>query len=87
MFRRKVASLVGLGTLVLLFAVPARYSFGQGAGPNDAQIEADVHKALDNKKFQEVSVSVRGGNVILGARLIHTPTKMMRIAVFIMSGR
>jgi hyperosmotically inducible periplasmic protein len=35
------------------------------AGVNDSQIEPDVHKALDNKRFQNVSATVQGTNVTL----------------------
>ena len=36
-----------------------------GSGPNDAQIEADVTKALDSKRFKEVKSSVQNGVVKL----------------------
>ena len=35
------------------------------ANPQDAQIQADVAKALDNKKFKDVKVAVRDGVVAL----------------------
>lgn len=35
------------------------------AGPNDAQIQTDVTKALDNKRFKEVNISVQNGVVTL----------------------
>ena len=35
----------------------------------DAQIQADVHKALDNKKFQDVAISVHDGDVILRGKV------------------
>jgi osmotically-inducible protein OsmY len=47
----------------VLFALPARPVLAQGA--DDAQIEAGVHKALDGKKFQNVSANVQNGNVVL----------------------
>ncbi len=37
----------------------------QGAGPNDAQIQADVTKALDNKRFKDVKTAVQNGVVTL----------------------
>ena len=37
-----------------------------GEGQDAGSVEADVHKALDNKKFSEVTVSVQGNNVLLG---------------------
>ncbi|WP_158943219.1 BON domain-containing protein [Granulicella sp. S190] len=36
-----------------------------GSGPNDAQIQTDVTKALDNKRFKDVKSSVQGGVVTL----------------------
>jgi hyperosmotically inducible periplasmic protein len=33
--------------------------------PNDGQIQADVQKSLDNKKFKDVAAAVRDGNVTL----------------------
>src|ERR1700744_5084254 len=36
-----------------------------GPGPNDAQIEADVTKALDSKRFKDVKSSVQNGVVML----------------------
>jgi osmotically-inducible protein OsmY len=44
---------------VLLFTGPAKAT-AQG-GSNDAQIQADVTKALDNKRFKDVKASVRNG--------------------------
>jgi hyperosmotically inducible protein len=48
---------------VLMFAGPAK-AIAQ-SGPNDAQIQADVMKALDNKRFKDVKTSVRNGVVTL----------------------
>lgn len=36
-----------------------------GSGPNDAQIQADLVKALGNKKFKDVKISVQNGIVTL----------------------
>jgi hyperosmotically inducible protein len=55
-------SLLGVAG-VLMFAGAAR-GVAQG-GPNDAQIQADVTKALDNKRFQNVKTSVQNGVVTL----------------------
>jgi hyperosmotically inducible periplasmic protein len=56
------ASLLGLAG-VLMFAGTAR---GRAqSGSNDAQIQADVAKALDNKRFQNVKASVQNGVVTL----------------------
>src|SRR5260370_20441725 len=47
----------------MLFAGPARAT-AQG-GPNDAQIQADVMKSLENKRFKDVKASVKNGEVTL----------------------
>ena len=60
------AGLLGLsGVLsgVMLFAGPVR-AMAQG-GPNDAQIQADVTKSLENKRFKDVKASVKNGVVTL----------------------
>ena len=60
------AGLLGLsGVLsgVMLFAGPVR-AMAQG-GPSDAQIQADVMKSLENKRFKDVKASVKNGVVIL----------------------
>lgn len=36
-----------------------------GGGPNDAQVQADVTKALDNKRFKDVKADVKDGIVTL----------------------
>src|SRR5271170_4281479 len=56
------AGLLGLAG-ALMFAGTAR-GVGQG-GPNDTQIQADVMKALDNKRFKGVKASVQDGVVTL----------------------
>jgi hyperosmotically inducible protein len=63
-FRR--ASLLALAG-ALLFAVPARATAqgGSNDAQNDAQIQADVMKALDNKRFKDVKASVKNGVVTL----------------------
>ena len=52
-----------LGCSILLgtVAVGAR---AQG-GPNDAQIQADAQKALDNSRFKDVHATVQSGDVTL----------------------
>jgi hyperosmotically inducible protein len=65
----KIAGLFGL-SLGLLFG---EYSVGWSqntpnmakSGPNDAQIQAEVMKALGNKRFKDVKSSVQDGVVIL----------------------
>lgn len=56
----------GLMVLVLaLVASGAVRAQTQASGANDAQIQADVVKALDNKKFANVKASVQNGVVTL----------------------
>jgi hyperosmotically inducible periplasmic protein len=64
---RKVISGVVAGMTLLLGAVPGGLVIAraQGDGGRDAQIEADVHKALDNQRYANVTASVRDSNVIL----------------------
>jgi osmotically-inducible protein OsmY len=62
MTRVRRAGLLGLAA-VLMFAGTAR-GISQG-GANDAQIQADVMKALDNKRFKDVKASVQNGVVML----------------------
>jgi hyperosmotically inducible periplasmic protein len=52
---------------VLLFSGPARAMAQGGANgsQNDAQIQADVMKALENKRFKDVKASVQNGVVTL----------------------
>lgn len=75
MISRRRAGLLGVaGVLmagVLMFAGPAMAT-AQGGSNNaqndthsDAQIQADVMKALDNKRFKDVKTSVRNGVVTL----------------------
>ncbi|CAN5644493.1 hypothetical protein BH10ACI4_BH10ACI4_30020 [soil metagenome] len=57
---------VAVAGLVLMFAVAGLPSaWAQAAGGNDAQIQADVTKALDNKKFKDVKSTVQNGVVTL----------------------
>src|SRR5882757_1301504 len=52
---------------MLLFGGPARAMAQGGANgsQNDAQIQADVMKALENKRFKDVKASVKNGVVTL----------------------
>jgi osmotically-inducible protein OsmY len=56
---------------VLLFAGPAKGTAqggsngAQSGAQNDTQIQADVMKALDNKRFKDVKASVKNGVVTL----------------------
>jgi hyperosmotically inducible protein len=56
-----------LMAVVLLFAGPAKATAqgGSNGGQNDAQIQTDVMKSLDSKRFKDVQVSVKNGVVTL----------------------
>jgi hyperosmotically inducible periplasmic protein len=56
--------------MAAVFCLASALAFGSAiglaqAGGNDAQIQADVTKALDNKKFKNVKVSTQDGIVTL----------------------
>jgi hyperosmotically inducible periplasmic protein len=62
--------LTGVLTGMLLFAGPARAIAQSGpngaqSGQIDAQIQADVMKSLENKRFKDVKASVKNGVVTL----------------------
>ncbi len=61
------AAVAAFGVLVLVgtLAVPIQVARAQDA----SKIDANVHKALDNKKFSGVTVSVHDGNVVLGGQV------------------
>jgi osmotically-inducible protein OsmY len=64
MFKFRKGRLLSAGTALLI----ASLMFGVGARvamADAGSIEADVHKALDNKKFQNVSATVQGPEVVL----------------------
>lgn len=62
----KKAGPLGLALVMLMVgAVAGRAQGMSGTGSNDAQIQTDVSKALDNKKFKDVKSSVQDGVVIL----------------------
>ena len=58
---------VHAGMLAMLVLVPSGRALAQagGPGPNDAQIQADVTKALDNKRFKDVKTAVNNSVVTL----------------------
>jgi hyperosmotically inducible protein len=56
------AGLLGLAGLLMLGGVARGTA---QSGPDDAQIQADVMKALDNKRFKDVKASVQNGVVTL----------------------
>src|SRR5579859_3864693 len=51
--------------LAMLGISPVGVAQARADTGNDSQVEAEVHKALDNKKFQDVKASVHDGNVLL----------------------
>jgi hyperosmotically inducible periplasmic protein len=62
MMRVRRAGLLGVAGILLFAAVAPGLAQG---GANDAQIQADVLKALDNKRFKDVKSSVQNGVVTL----------------------
>src|SRR5271154_621823 len=56
------AGLLGLAGVLMLGGVARAVAQGE---PADAQIQADVVKALDNQRFKDVKSSVKGGVVTL----------------------
>jgi hyperosmotically inducible protein len=60
----KLTKLAGLLGLAGVLAFGSAMGLAQ-AGVHDAQIQADVAKALDNKRFKDVKVSVQDGIVTL----------------------
>jgi hyperosmotically inducible protein len=65
----RFAGLLGLSGALLLGGGSIGWSQNNAtagkSGPNDAQIQADVMKALDNKRFKDVKSSVQNGVVTL----------------------
>jgi hyperosmotically inducible periplasmic protein len=53
------------GMLLLAGPAKAMAQGGSNGAQNDAQIQADVMKSLENKRFKDVKASVRNGVVIL----------------------
>jgi hyperosmotically inducible periplasmic protein len=53
-----------LGLVAVLLVIGTGRGSAQGGG-NDAQIQADVMKSLDSKRFKDVKASVQNGVVIL----------------------
>lgn len=62
---RQMAVTVGLA--FTLASLPQGSALAQtgGSGPNDPQIQTDIIKALDNKRFKDVKASVNNGVVTL----------------------
>ena len=70
MFRRERLLSAGMAVLsvaLMLGVVPGgvKSAKAMGAPDKDDQVEAKVHKTLDNKKFQNVSASIHGPEVVL----------------------
>jgi hyperosmotically inducible periplasmic protein len=69
MKRLGCVGLLGLGGLLMLGGtargMAQNTAAGAETGPNDAQIQAEVTKALDNKRFKNVKSSVQNGVVTL----------------------
>jgi len=65
--RKRTAALAGLSFVLLagMLVMPARSAQAQGEKASDSQIDADIHKALDHKKFGNVTATVRNGDVVL----------------------
>ena len=54
-----------MGTAMLAALLPFTTGFVIAQGGEDARITADAHKALEHKRFANVSVAVHGGEVVL----------------------
>jgi len=61
--RAKLGAL-GAALLGIALAVPAHIAVAQN-GARDANVEADIHKALDHKRFSGVQATVQNGVVVL----------------------
>src|SRR3954462_14264248 len=64
---RFTAVMFGLGFALLagVLTVPACSAQARDEKGSDSQIDAQVHKALDHKKFSNVTATVRNGDVVL----------------------
>ncbi|HWB32010.1 MAG TPA: BON domain-containing protein [Acidobacteriaceae bacterium] len=54
-----------LGVVAFGLAIPFLTARAHAQTHDDARIEADVHHALDSKKYSGITLAVHGGNVIL----------------------
>ena len=61
----KLGGICGLSMVLMLGGVRMGSAQASGAANNDSAIQADVMKALDNKQFKDVKVSVQDGVVTL----------------------
>jgi osmotically-inducible protein OsmY len=62
---RMSAALAALNVLVLVCVVALPIHSAKAQEGNDPKLEAEVHKALDKKQFQNVQAAVQNGNVVL----------------------
>jgi hyperosmotically inducible periplasmic protein len=62
---RRWGFVVAAGVLLAGVGMRALAQAAAGSGPNDAQIQTAVTKALDNKRYQDVKSSVQNGVVTL----------------------
>jgi osmotically-inducible protein OsmY len=65
MIARSYLKSVAMGVMLGLTLVTGVKAVAQSQGPQDAQIQADVAKALDNKRFKDVKAAVQNGVVTL----------------------
>jgi hyperosmotically inducible protein len=56
-------------SFALFGILPGGIAVARADQGTDSQIQAEVHKALDNKKFQDVSISVHDGDVMLRGKV------------------
>jgi hyperosmotically inducible protein len=61
----RAATVAGVGLLLGIIPGGLRVAASQADSSRDAQVEGDVHKALDHKNYQGVTASFHDGNVIL----------------------
>jgi hyperosmotically inducible periplasmic protein len=61
----RAGMVAGLGLLLGVVPGGLRIAKAQGDSARDAQVEAEVHKALDNKRYQGVTAAVHDGNIML----------------------
>jgi osmotically-inducible protein OsmY len=59
------AGMVVLSAAFLFGMAPGGVKTARAMGASDGDVEAQVHKALDNKRFQNVTVSVHGSDAAL----------------------
>lgn len=60
-----IRSIAAALLMTVSFATGSTKGFAQTANPQDASIQADVAKALDNKRFKDVQIAVQNGVVTL----------------------